>query len=95
MSQSDFAFQFKAFDAEAYFAKRLADHGKRVFEGTTDPALRKARIRQAIIDSAMDCTIIGKNAAGKPETYQQAFERHFGEPLVPSRQKAQTSILGN
>jgi hypothetical protein len=85
MTQSGFAFAFKEFDAEVLFAKRLADHGKRVFEGTTDPALRKARIRQAILDSNMDCTIIRTDAKGKPETYAQLFERHFNEPLVPTR----------
>jgi hypothetical protein len=92
MSQPEFSFSFKAFDVEAHFAKRLADHGKRVFEGATDPQLRKERIRQAIIESRMDCTVIGRNAAGKPETYAQLFERHFGEPLQPIKRKGKRHV---
>jgi len=83
VSQNSFA--FKNFDAEMQFARRLGEHGKRVFAGLNDPTITKDRIRQAIIDSKVDCTIFGPNPAGKPETYQQAFERHFNEPLVPTR----------
>jgi hypothetical protein len=74
---------FKHFDVEMYFARRLAEHGRHVFTGLSDPTIRKDRIRQAILDAHMDCTIIGKNAAGKPETYAICFERLFHEPLVP------------
>ena len=89
MSQNSFA--FKNFDVEMQFAKRLGEHGKHVFAGPSDPTITKDRIRQAIIDSKVDCTIFGSNPAGKPETYQAAFERHFNEPLYPKTTKGKRS----
>jgi hypothetical protein len=91
VSQSDFAFQFKALDVELLFAKRLREHHKRVFDGLTTSEITKDRIRQAIIDSKVDCAIFGRNPAGKPETYQAAFERHFNEPLYPKPPKGKRS----
>lgn len=82
--------EFQSFDAEMYFAKRLGEHGKRVFTGLTDPTITKERIRQAIIDSKVDCTIIGRAPNGKPETYSQSFQRFYGEPLVPTTRKGKS-----
>lgn len=72
---------FAKLDAEVYFAKRLHDHGVTILSGVTDHGQRKDRIRQAILTCQLDCAIIGRNADKKPETYQQAFERLYGEPL--------------
>lgn len=83
MSQPEFAFSFKAFNAEEFFARRLHDHRRAIHAGVTDAATRQERIRQAILTGGLDCTIIGRDGKGKPETYGQAFERHFGTPLVP------------
>lgn len=87
MSQE--SLQFKSFDVEMFFVRRLKEHGKRCFEGVTWPEITKERIRQAIIDSKVDCGIIGRAPNGKPETYAQSFERFYQEPLVPktSRRK--------
>lgn len=82
---------FKTFDVEMYFARRLGEHGKHVFSGLSDPTITKDRIRQAIIDSRLDCTIIGRAPSGKPETYAQSFERFYSEPLVPSQRKGKRS----
>lgn len=83
MSQSDFAFEFKSFDAEEFFVKRLRDHRRTIHAGVTDTTTRKERIRAAILAGHLDCVIIGRNAAGKPETYSECFARHYGEPLAP------------
>lgn len=85
------SFVFKTFDAEMFFVRRLKEHGKRVLEGVTTSEITKERIRQALIDAKVDCTICGRNAAGKAETYAQAFERHFGEPLEPKSRKGKTT----
>jgi hypothetical protein len=75
--------QFKHFDGELFFVRRLKDHGRHVFDGITDPEERRERIRFAIIEGALESAIIGKSPAGKTETYAQAFERFYGEPLQP------------
>lgn len=89
MSQQ--SIDFKQFDVEMYFARRLADHGKRIFDGLADPAIRKDRIRAAILEARMDCTIIGRTPTGKPETYAASFERFYGEPLHPKTIKGKRS----
>lgn len=72
---------FPQLDAEAFIVKRLKDHGAQIFQGVTDSAERRQRIRKAIIDAGLDRTIVGRNSAGKTETYSQTFERAFHEPL--------------
>jgi hypothetical protein len=68
------------------FVKRLHDHGKEL--GTaTDPDDLRERIRYAIIECGLDAVIFGKTETGKPETYAQAFERFYGEPLEPKQRK--------
>lgn len=80
-------YTFKDFDIEAFFVARLAQHGKSITIGNVDRAIRKERIRQAIIDAEFNFSIIGRNPAGKSETYSQCFERFYGEPLSPSRKR--------
>lgn len=88
MSQSQFAYEFKTFDAEEFFVKRLTDHRREIHAGVTDPATRKQRIREAILAGGLDCTIIGRNpATKKPETYSQCYERIYGEPLCPGSKR--------
>jgi DNA-binding LacI/PurR family transcriptional regulator len=75
---------FAGFDAEMWFARRLEEHGYHVFLGATTREQRRDRIRQAIIDRGCDCVIVGKRpGTGKPETYEQAFQRFYGEQLRP------------
>jgi hypothetical protein len=88
MSHSQAAFTFKDFDAELYFARRLAEHRCRAFEGVTTPEITRERIRAAILEAKLDQGIIGRNSlTKKPETYAQCFERHFGEPLIAPQRK--------
>jgi hypothetical protein len=84
MSQSELSFSFKDFDVEMFFAKRLREHRRPVFEGTTDPELRKQRVRAAIIAGGVDCTIIGRAPDGKPETYAQILEQPDAETPMPA-----------
>jgi hypothetical protein len=72
---------FHDFDVENWFANRLAEHGKKIFLGSTTFELRRQRIREAILERGVDYAIIGTKADGKPETYAQAFERFYSEPL--------------
>jgi hypothetical protein len=76
---------FDQLDGEISLIKRLREHGVLVSTGYATSAERKLRIRAAIIDAGLDCTIAGRNAVGKPENYAELFERHFGEPLFVKR----------
>lgn len=81
MNQSTRPIEFKPLDAELWLVGRLRDHIAQIFTGDTDPAVRKERIRRAIVNAELQSVILGKNAAGKTENYTEAFERLYGEPL--------------
>ena len=76
--------QRKLFDAETWLAHRLGDFGH-VFQGVTDSALRRQRIREAILEGGLDQVVCGKNPTGKTETFGQVYERLFGEPITGTR----------
>lgn len=78
-------------NAEAWLAKRLGEHGAGVFTGLTDPDIRRERIREAITANLLELVIIGATDR-KPETYEQAFERVYGEPLKATKRKARTDL---
>lgn len=73
--------EFTRLDAELYLVGRLKQHGAHVFDGDTTTATRKERIRAAILEHGLDCTIVGRNKAGKTDTYRACYERLYGEPL--------------
>lgn len=78
---------FDLLDLQMRFATRLKDHGGgEVFAGTTDSdAFRLNIIRNAIRTHGLEVAIFGQHPdTHKPETYAQAFERCFGEPLDPN-----------
>lgn len=77
MSQLGFPLHARDLSAAELFAKRLTEH-RHPIVGTSVTDLRAA-----ILAAACDLTIFGRAPNRKPETYAQAFERHFGEPLVP------------
>ena len=74
--------QFSSLDGELFLVRRLGQHGHRVFTGDTAPNERRARMRRAILEAGLDCTIVGKNRSGKPETFAALFERLYSEPLA-------------
>jgi hypothetical protein len=64
---------------EWWLAKRI--YGKdlcSVFSGVTDVAIRRDRMRAAIIDRGLQGGTIGK-----VDTYAALFERLYGERLIP------------
>jgi hypothetical protein len=79
---------FRELDAEIWFAKRLVQILTPVFVGTTDRDTRRERFRKAIIAGGLDNVVCGKRSDGKTETFAEAFERLYGEPLEPKRKKA-------
>lgn len=73
------------FIAAKFIERRILEeaHGRPgfVFAGRTDEAIRKTRIREAILDAGLDQAIIGRSPSGKAETYSACFARFYGEPL--------------
>jgi hypothetical protein len=66
---------------EAWMAQRMLDHrGPDVFDGTTDPNIRKQRFREAINSCGLACVVIGAKE-GKPVNWRVAFESLYGEKL--------------
>jgi hypothetical protein len=66
---------------EAWLAKRMLDHrGPDVFDGTTDPTIRKQRMREAINSCGLACVVIGAKE-GKPVNWRAAFKALYGEEL--------------
>lgn len=76
-------------DAEAWLATRLGNHGVEVFIGLTDFDTRRERIRSAITANQLELVIVGANER-KPETYAQAFERVYREPLAAAKRKSRS-----
>lgn len=68
-------------DAEAWLIGRMEEHGVRVEDGVTSWDIRRDRIRAAIITFGLSEVIIGRSKDQKSETYRQAFERFYDEPL--------------
>ncbi len=67
--------------AEAWLIRRLGNHGRHVEDGVTDVAIRRERIRAALLEGGLEVVVVGRGASGKPETYAQVFGRLYGEPL--------------
>jgi hypothetical protein len=74
-------------NGELWLARRLSRFGVLVgtFEGITDSAERKERLRHEIKSRGLECVIVDIPAvAGKKRTtinYRQAFERLYGDSL--------------
>lgn len=84
-SQFNFGAPGKPLEGEAFLCKRLHDHGAHMYPVSPQYPL-KERIRRAILDARLECVTIGRNAATKKcETYAEAFERLYDEPLTPKR----------
>lgn len=86
MTQAALNFTPKQLADELWFVGRLRDHLAQIFTGDTDPATRRERLRRAIVNAELESVILGKHA-GKSETYANAFERLYGEPLQPKPQR--------
>ena len=87
MTNSQSSMAFKELDAEIWFAKRLVQILTPIFIGKTDRALRCERFRTAIISAGLDKVVAGTRKDGKTETFEQAFERLYGEALHKPKPK--------
>lgn len=68
-------------NGEGWLGDRLREHGVDIFAGASDHAIRRERIRAAIVEKGLAPVIVGRARDGKPLTYSQAFERLYGTPL--------------
>jgi hypothetical protein len=88
MVQTSTADMFRCLDAEAFLTRCLKEHGCETFAGVTEADERRERIRYAILGAGLDVVIVGRKAGTKnPETYAEAFERVYGEPLEPKQRR--------
>lgn len=84
MSQPGFDIKFRDLSTAEQFVKRFLDHRHPLALEGCDEAQHREQIRAAhIVATGSDSTIIGRAPDRKPETYAQAFERYYGEPLEP------------
>ncbi len=67
--------------SERWLIRRLGDHGRHIEDGVTDVAVRRERIRAAILEAGLEAVVAGRGSSGKPETYAQVFGRLYGEQL--------------
>jgi hypothetical protein len=82
---------FKQFDEEAEIVGRLDQHcvdrpdgpyAPRIFEGETNRAIRKERLRAAILEAKVNSEIFNRMSR---ETFAERFERVYSEPLEPKK----------
>lgn len=66
-------------DAER-IGHRLAEHGVEL----EWHRIGKDTVRAKIIEGALETVICWRGKNRKPQTYQEAFEETFGEPLQPT-----------
>jgi hypothetical protein len=84
----------KAMEAQFFFQRRLKERGVTIhFIGTADSPeqcipTRWELIRASIADFGLADAVFGQRADGTKETYQQAFERATGQPLIPAKSEA-------
>jgi hypothetical protein len=84
---------FTHLEAETWLAERLKQHGCDLYAGGPFEHFRD-RLRATILANRMQAVLLGRNKTGALENYAQAFERLYGEPLVPrgtNNTKRQTS----
>lgn len=85
MTLSQNTLGFRTLDAELWLLGRLQHHIAQIFTGETDADVRRERVRRAIIVGELNKIVLGKRAGGGAETYEEAFERLYGEPLQPKQ----------
>lgn len=49
-----------------------------LLDGVTTPGERRDRIARAIADRDLEAAVVGRNPAGKVETFGELFERLYG-----------------
>jgi hypothetical protein len=67
-------------EAELWLVARVRSHITGLFDGVTDPQIRRDRMRRMLRDNGLDCVIVGSKD-GRPETYAEVYRRFYGEAL--------------
>lgn len=85
-------------EQESWLVQRLAQHGAAVicvgpFASAGD-SVRLDSVRCAILDHGLTEVIVGRSD-GKPQTYAQAFERVYGEPLIRPKKRTRRADVCN
>lgn len=78
-------------EAESFLLERLKDHGIDVYADGPVFAHFRDRLRKVITDNRIGPVIVGRRE-GRPESYQQAFERLYGEPLKAKASKHKSPV---
>lgn len=73
-------------EAEDYLKSRLESHGIDIYAGGPYATYRE-RLAAAIVRNGIATVVLGRKD-GKLEDYQTAYQRIFGEPLVPRAKRA-------
>lgn len=79
--------ELQKLDREIWLATRLRQHGVKVFDGVTDPEVRRERFRESILEAGISEVVVGRGKDGKPENYGTLFERLYGQPLALNAKK--------
>lgn len=92
-------------DAEADLRRRLVDHGaiensprlqhhvRSITNGATTTALRADRLRKVILYHHLEQVIARGGRGSKPQTYSEAFEEVYGEPLITETMRSAATEL--
>lgn len=78
--------------AESWLLERLKDHGVDVYAGGPFETLRD-RLAHVLVTERMGSVVVGRHG-GKPETYEQLFERVFGITLKTHAKEAAKRRVG-
>lgn len=73
-------------EAEDWLKSRLEQHGIDLYAGGPYEHYRD-RLAAAIVRNGIATVVVGRHA-GKPENYQQCFERLYQQPLVPKAKRS-------
>lgn len=84
---------FTHLEAETWLADRLLQHGCDLYAGGPY-ATYVDRLGACIVRNGVQCVVVGRKPAGKPENYAQLFERIAGKPL-PKKVDAQINTKLN
>lgn len=72
-------------DPESWLLQRLQQHGVDVYAPPGPFDCLRDRLAQAIVDNQFGTVVVGRHD-GKPERYEQLFERIYGTKL-PARKR--------
>jgi hypothetical protein len=71
------------FYGEYYFFLILREAGSAVLAGITTPAIRRERIREAILATGRAEEVLSANKKGLVETFAERWSRFYGLPFYP------------